>query len=237
MLELDSLRLGLAFSAGVATFFAPCAFPLLPGYVAYYLGHGAADATPASTPTRVRRAAGVGLLASLGFFLVYGVLAAIVASLGASALADIALLEVVVGGLLVVLGVAMASGRVDTSAFHLPLPERRRSAGGYLLFGVVYGVAAAGCTAPVFVGLALFALGNGPVSAVVTLGAYALGMSVLMIAVTLLSAVGREGVLRVLQRNTGRASRVAGALLALAGVAQLYLFVFDFDYLGILRLL
>ena len=58
MLELDSLRLGLAFSAGVATFFAPCAFPLLPGYVAYYLGHGAGDATPSSRPTRVRRAAG-----------------------------------------------------------------------------------------------------------------------------------------------------------------------------------
>jgi cytochrome c-type biogenesis protein len=236
-MEVDSLRVGLAFSAGVATFFAPCAFPLLPGYVAFYLGRGDGGTDATSTARGVRRAAAVGLLASLGFFLVYGVLAAIVASLGASALADIALLEVVVGGLLVVLGVAMASGRVDTSAFHLPLPERRRSATGYLLFGVVYGVAAAGCTAPVFVGLALFALGNGPVGAAVTLGAYALGMSVLMVAVTLLSALGREGSLHVLQRNTGGVSRLAGALLALAGVTQLYLFVFDFDYLGILRLL
>jgi cytochrome c-type biogenesis protein len=231
---VEGLRVGLAFSAGAATFFAPCAFPLLPGYVAYYLGQG--EGEPAPVGTRLRRAAGVGLLASLGFFVVYGVLAGVVAALGAGALADVALLEVAVGGLLVVLGGLMATGRFDASAFHVPLPERRRSAGGFFLFGVVYGVAAAGCTAPVFVGLALFALGNGPVGAVVTLSAYALGMATLMIAVTLLSAVGREGLLRTLSRNTGRVSRVAGVLLAFAGVTQIYLFVFDFDYLGVLRL-
>lgn len=95
----------------------------------------------------------------------------------------------------------------------------------------------AGCTAPIFVGLALFALGSGPTGSVVILGSYAAGMAALMIAVTLLSAVGRAGLLRTLSRNTGRISHVAGALLAVAGVAQIYLFVFDFDYLGILRLL
>jgi cytochrome c-type biogenesis protein len=235
VIALDGLRVGLAFSAGVATFFAPCAFPLLPGYVAYYLGSGETESAPVGW--RLRRAAVVGLLASAGFFLVYGVLAAVVASLGASALADIAVLEVGVGGLLIVLGGLMATGRVDASVVHVPLPERRRSAGGFFLFGVVYGVAAAGCTAPLFVGLALFALGNGPVGAVITLGAYALGMATLMVVVTVLSAVGRGGVLRVLQRNTGRVSRLAGALLALAGLTQVYLYVFDFDYLGLLRLL
>jgi cytochrome c-type biogenesis protein len=235
VIELDSLRIGLAFSAGAATFFAPCAFPLLPGYVAYYLGSG--DSDPAPVGTRLRRASVVGLFVSLGFFVVYGVLAAVVAALGAGALADVALLEVGVGGLLVVLGGLMATGRFDASAVHVALPERRRSVTGFFLFGVVYGVAAAGCTAPIFVGLALFALGNGPVGAALTLGAYALGMAVLMVTVTLLSAAGRVGVLRALSRNTRLVSRVAGALLALAGLAQIYLFVFDFDYLGILRLL
>ena len=233
-MDIDGLRVGFAFSAGAATFFAPCAFPLLPGYVAYYLGRGdGGDRAP--LPTRLRRAAVVGGLASLGFFVVYGALAGIVASVGAGALADIATLELVVGGLLVVLGLAMATGRFDPS-LHVRLPERRRSAGGFFLFGVVYGVAAAGCTAPIFVGLALFALGSGPVGAAVVLGSYAAGMASLMIAVTLLSAVGRAGLLRSLSRNTGRVSRVAGTLLALAGVAQIYLYVFDFDPLGILRL-
>lgn len=234
-MDVDGLRIGFAFAAGAATFFAPCAFPLLPGYVVYYLGRGdGSETTP--LPARLGRAAVVGVFASLGFFVVYGALAGIVASLGAGALADIATLELVVGALLVVLGLAMASGRFDSS-LHVRLPERRRSAGGFFLFGVVYGVAAAGCTAPVFVGLALFALGSGPLGAAVVLGSYAAGMATLMVAVTLLSAVGRAGLVRTLSRNTGRVSRLAGSLLALAGVTQIYLFVFDFDYLGILRLL
>ena len=35
--------LAFAASAGLATFFAPCAFPLLPGYVGYYLHESDAD--------------------------------------------------------------------------------------------------------------------------------------------------------------------------------------------------
>lgn len=233
-MDVDGLRIGFAFTAGAGTFFAPCAFPLLPGYVAYYLGRGdESEVTP--TPARLARAVVVGAFASLGFFAVYGLLAGIVASLGAGALADIAVLEPVIGGLLVLLGLATASGRFDPS-LGVSLPERRRSAGGFFLFGVVYGVAAAGCTAPLFVGLALFALGSGPIGAAVILGSYAAGMATLMLAVTVLSAVGRAGLLRTFSRNTGRVSRLAGALLALAGLAQIYLFVFDFDYLGVLRL-
>lgn len=272
---LEAFRVGLAFTAGAVTFFAPCAYPLLPGYVAYYLAAGddgsdgavsdgavsdgagrggegdvagdldvdvdggrGSDGSSAERPLsiRLRRAAVVGSLASLGFFLVYAVLAGIALAVGTRALREISVLEVVVGAILVVLGVAMAAGRFDPTV-HVQLPERRRSPLGFVLFGVVYAVAAAGCTAPVFVGIAAFALSSGPVGAVVTLGAYAAGMAVLMIAITMLSAVGKAGILRGLSRDTGRLTRVAGALLALAGVAQIYLYVFDFDWLGILELL
>ena len=210
-------RLAFAFSAGVATFFAPCAFPLLPGYVAFYLGLGdggdGPEGGPASTLRRVARATAV----------------------GASALRDIAVLELVVGGLLVVLGAGLAAGVLPD--LHVLLPERRRTVGGYVAFGVVYAVAAAGCTAPVFIGLALVALGAGPVGAALVLGTYALGMAVLMVAVTLLAALGRAGLLRRLSAGTGRVSRTAGALLVVAGLAQIYLYVFDFDPLGGLRAL
>lgn len=228
-------QLSFAFSAGVFTFLAPCAYPLLPGYVAYFLGDpGEGSATP-PLATRLRRAVVVAGVTSLGFFLVYAVLAGIASAVGASALSDVSTLELVVGTLLVVLGAGMATGRFQPST-HLPLPERRRSVGGFFAFGVVYAAAAAGCTAPLFVAIAGVALNAGPTGAVLLFGAYAAGMSLLMLAVTLLAALGRAAILRRLSASTGRLTRVAGVVLVLAGLVQLYYFLFVFDGLATLGL-
>lgn len=232
MTDLEALRLGFAFTLGVATFFAPCAFPLLPGYVAFYLGQNRDG--PDRTPTRLRRAASVGVLTSLGFFLVYAALAGAVSAVGARALEDISLLELAVGALLVLLGTAMAAGKLHLDRLSIPLPERRRSPVSFVGFGVVYAAAAAGCTAPLFIGLAGVALAGGPAGAVATFAAYAAGMSALMVLVTALTAVGRDQILGRLSRNTERINRVAGAVLAIAGVYQIYLFLFQFE--GLARL-
>jgi cytochrome c-type biogenesis protein len=217
-------RLTFAATLGAFTFFAPCAFPLLPGYVAYYLGAG--DEGAADDPTRVHlwRAAKVGVLASVGFFAVFWVLGAVVSLVGTRAVADIARLELVVGGLLILLGLSMAAGR--TPQWHVSLPERERSAGGFVLFGVVYAVAAAGCTAPLFIGVVGASVAAGPVAGAATLVAYAAGMSAMMIAVTGLAAVGRDQVIRRLSASTGRLQRGAGVLLALAGVTQILYYLF-----------
>ncbi len=234
MTQLEALRLGFAFSLGLATFFAPCAFPLLPGYVAFYLGQG--EERPDRLVPRLQQAAVVGLLTSLGFFLVYAALAGVVSAVGAQALRNISVLELVVGALLIVLGTAMAAGRLKLDQLSVPLPERRRSPASFVGFGVVYAAAAAGCTAPLFIGLAGVALAGGPVGAIATFAAYAVGMSVLMILVTGLTALGRDQVLRRLSRNTGLINRVAGGVLAVAGLYQIYLFLFRFDGLTILGL-
>jgi len=221
----EGLRLGFAFAAGVATFFAPCAYPLMPGYLAFYTGD---DGGGGGRAERLRRAVVVGSLASLGFVLVYAALAVIVAAVGTRVLSGIALLELVVGSLLVALGIGMITGRVMPGSVHVRLPRRERSPSGYLAFGIVYAVAAAGCTAPVFAGIAAVALGAGPAGAVLTIGAYAAGMVALMVLVTVLAAAGRDGVLRLVSARTGAVTRLAGALLVAAGAAQMYLFWFRF---------
>jgi len=221
-------QLSFAFSAGLFTFLAPCAYPLLPGYVAYFLGDDADAAATAPRATRLWRALVVAGATSLGFFLVYAALAGVATAAGAGALAGLAQLELAVGALLIVLGIAMAAGRFQPTN-HVPLPERRRSFGGFFAFGVVYAAAAAGCTAPVFVGVATVALGSGPTGAVLTFGAFAAGMSLLMLAVTLLAALGRGAILRRLSSATGRLTRVAGVVLVLAGVVQLYYYLVVFD--------
>lgn len=234
-MALEDLRLGFAFSAGVLTFFAPCSYPLLPGYVAYYLGSG--EEIEQAVSKRLHRAVIVGLLVSVGFFLVYATLVGLVLAVGTQVFSNISILELVVGSLLILLGGAMALGKTpDFLHVTMQLPERKRSSGGFVLFGVVYAGAAAGCTAPLFIAVTLSALSAGPTTAIATLGAYAAGMSVLMILVTALSALGREALLRRLSRNVSRITRIAGVLLVLAGLVQIYLFLFEFDGLRILGL-
>jgi cytochrome c-type biogenesis protein len=211
-------RLSFAATLGAFTFLAPCAFPLLPGYVAFFVGSADEDDQPRTRAGRVWRPAKVGLLVSAGFFVVFLALGGVVWAVGTSVLADVSLLEPVVGSLLVGLGSAMAAGR--TPQLHVRLPERQRSAGSFFLFGVVYAAAAAGCTAPLFIGVATASLAAGPGLGAATLMAYAGGMSVMMIGVTGLASVGRDQVLRRLSASTGRIQRVAGGLLVLAGVAQ-----------------
>lgn len=235
MIPVEPLRLGFAFSAGLATFFAPCAYPLLPGYVAFYLG----DAGQAGPLTqRLRRATAVGSLASLGFVLVYVLLAGVVAALGTEILRNIAVLELFVGGLLVVLGIGigMSAGRLPLSSSHVPLPKRRRSKSGFLLFGVVYAVAAAGCTAPIFVGLVGIAVSAGPVGTLLLFLTYTGGMVTMLVTLTLLVALGHDHVFGRLSGSATRLTRIAGALLALAGLAQIYLFLFRFGGLAMFGL-
>ncbi|RXK49194.1 cytochrome c biogenesis CcdA family protein [Halorientalis pallida] len=236
MTEFGVARLAYAFTLGTGTFFAPCAFPLLPGYIAYYLGSSDGRASERPVARRLGRAVGVGLLVSLGFALVYGALGLLLAAVGPRIVDDIAALELVVGLALIVVGGVMATGRFQATTLHVPLPERRRSAAGYVLFGVVYAAAAAGCTAPLFLGVAFAAVTTGPVATVGTLGAYAAGMSVLMIGVTTATALGRDAVLRRLSAATGRISQVAGLVVVLAGLVQLYYFLFVFDGLSALGL-
>lgn len=234
VIELGSVRLGFAFGLGTATFFAPCAFPLLPGYVAFFLGREA-DATP-PVSVRLRRAIAVGALTSLGFFLVYGVLTGVAVGVGTRVLGNVTVLELVAGVVMVALGTAMATGVYAPGTLHVRLPERRRTPAGFFAFGVVYAAAAAGCTAPLFIAVVTTALAAGPVAGVATLAAYAGGMSALMVAVTLLSALGRDAVLGRIPRLAGRTSRVAGVVVVLAGLLQIYFFVFRFDglrYLGL----
>lgn len=216
--------LALAFSAGALAFAAPCAFPLLPGYVAFFVGAGDEDDRPRSLAGRAWQPASVGLLASAGFFVVFLSLGGVVWAVGTGPLRDVSLLEPVVGVLLVGLGAAMAAGL--SPQLHVKLPERERSASSFFLFGVVYAAAAAGCTAPLFLAVMSASLASGPVLGGATLLAYAGGMSVMMIAVTGAAAVGRDQVLRRLSASTGRIQRVAGVLLVVAGVTQVVYWLF-----------
>ena len=86
-------NVSFALTAGVATFFSPCAYPLLPGYVGFYVN---------STDTESASVTGAGIrgvAAALGVLATFALLGGATAWVGHEALSDITIFETLVGGL------------------------------------------------------------------------------------------------------------------------------------------
>lgn len=205
-----------AASAGLTTFFAPCAFPLLPGYVGYYVRQSTAD-TPGIAPAAA---------AAVGSFTTLGILAGLAFALGQTLTSMVPLLEPIVGLGLVGFGLLVFFDSVPTAT--VPLPQRPESVLGFGLFGAVYALAAAGCVVPLLLGVVSQALTRPPLEGIAVLGVYAGSVTVPLVGVTLLTSVGVES-WRTLGRYTGYMKRVAAGVMIAAGIGQLYLSVVVLD--------
>ncbi|UVE51651.1 cytochrome C biogenesis protein [Haloferax larsenii] len=205
----------LALGASVATFFSPCAYALLPGYVGYYVS-SVEDEPDADTP--VVGATVRGAAAFLGVVVVFAVLSAGILLLGRSIEPVLGVLEPLVGVGLLALGVAVLVGY--SPDIHVQLPERRSSKLGFVLFGGGYAIAAAGCVAPVFLAIVLRAVTFPPGPALVVLGAYTVGFGGLLLGTTVAIAVGHRGLLDWLGRRHRYLDAVAGVVLVGAGIWQ-----------------
>ncbi|WP_435093525.1 cytochrome C biogenesis protein [Halorubrum sp. N11] len=204
-----------AVTAGVATFFSPCAYPLLPGYVGFYVN--SVDADSAS----VLGAGARGLAAAIGVLATFALLAGATVRIGYSTLANITVFETLVGGLLVVFGLLVVSGRAPSMS--VPLPERRTGVFGFGLFGAGFALAGAGCVAPVFLGVVARAIALPSETAFLVLSVYAGTVAVLMAATTVATGVGLISNANRVMAHAGTLKRVAGAVMIAAGIGQLYL--------------
>lgn len=200
-----------AASAGVLTFLSPCALPLVPGYVGYYAG----------TAGGGRRAAGVvarGAAAGVGAVVTLGALAgaAVVAGRPVSRLLPV--VEPLVGVALVVVGASLVTGRGP--ALTVALPARRAGPLGFVLFGAGYAGASAGCVLPVFLAVVVQAVALSPPAAVAVVAAYAAGVALPLLAVTLAVGFGLDLAAGRLAGLGSRLEPAAGAVVLLAGVGQ-----------------
>ncbi|MWV65427.1 cytochrome C biogenesis protein [Halorubrum sp. JWXQ-INN 858] len=206
----------VAFAAGlgVATFFSPCAYALLPGYVGYYVAATGSDRPPLSG-VLVRAAA-----ATAGVFVAFGLVIGVVIAAGRSLEPVVPVLEAVVGVALVAVGAfVVARGSV---ALHVPLPRRRAGILGFAVFGGAYAAAATACVFPVFFALVVRSLSMPPTQTAVVLGAYAASFGALMLGVTTAAAVGHRLTAGALAGGVDRFVKLSGVVIAAAGVGQLY---------------
>ena len=227
------------FSGGVASFFSPCALPMLPAYLSYYLSAGSASATGSAVESSVgadggrsmtaslRRGVMFGGLASLGMLSVFAVTAVITGVLGDVLTRVIPVLIPIVGVIVLGLGVLILVNRASVLSRSVQLPEwGEASPKQFFTFGLLFAGAALGCTAPVFFGITLTALWTGGIAGAVTvLTGYAGGMVGLFIVMTALVAVAKDETARRIQSLIPYIERASAVLLIGAGLYMLNYYV------------
>ncbi|UHQ95312.1 cytochrome c biogenesis CcdA family protein [Haloterrigena alkaliphila] len=215
--------LAFALTAGVATFFSPCAFPLLPGYVGFYVSQ--TEGEEASLSGSIGR----GIVAGIGVLAIFSALLVAAYWIGHATLSNIVYFEPIAGAVLVAFGALIVLGRAPSLS--IALPKRRSSVLGFAVFGGGYALAAAGCVAPLFVGVVAQALSLPPVSAALVVGTYVGSIVVLMVSLTVATGMGLLAGAGRLAAHTQTLERLAGAVMILAGVGQLYLAIVILDVL------
>jgi len=203
-----------ALGAGTLTFFSPCVYALLPGYVSYYVAAVDQESAPLAGAT-VR-----GLAATAGAFLTFAVLS--VLSIAASETIEraIPIIEPLIGVALV--GFGLLIFWKGALSFSVPLPERQSTVMGFGLFGAVYAVAATACVLPLFLSVAVQSFSLSIAGTVLVLGAYATSFGALMLAATIATAVGHDALLGRMASRAGLLTKAAGVVIVLAGLAQIY---------------
>jgi cytochrome c-type biogenesis protein len=211
MIQLSILL--AAVGGGIAAFFAPCAVPLLPGYLGYSLAESD-DEVP------IRAAVGRGGAAMLGVAVVFGLLALVVTALNRALLNYLVYAEPVIGTVLIGVGGLMLLGRMPT--IHASLPDRPTTLLGFAIFGAGYAIAATGCMVGVFGAVLLGAMTASPIGGVLAVTGYAAGLGMPLFLATIVMAVGTDHGRRLRPAYVERVPQVAGALIVLAGLVQLY---------------
>ena len=238
--------LTLAIAAGALSFLAPCAFPLLPGFVTFYVT--AQEGREDEERSLIREALPAGIAASSGIFIVYFLLGALLALVGSAAAGFLTLILLPVGLVLITMGIAWAiqydyswitepiisPGRNLWWKIKMALPfgndtneEPDTGFIGLFSYGVGYGMSSIGCTVPLLIGLTLaasteFGTFFGSLAVFVV---YALSAATMMICAILLIGASKRALIDFIRNNMINIKRVSGGILVFVGLWVLMWFV------------
>jgi len=210
-----SAPIALAFTAGMVATFNPCGFSLLPAYIGAFV---AGDKTSERTDLRIIRAIGVAAAVSVGFILVFATAGLIIDSLAGEARRQLPWVSIVIGFLLIGAGVATVAGWKPTLAIRGPkLSAGSNSPRVMVGYGVTYAVASLSCTIGPFLAVTGTGLSRSPAEGIATYVAYALGMGVIILILSVATALAHGAVANNMRRLSRIAPRLGGALMVLAG--------------------
>lgn len=208
--------LALAFAAGMLATVNPCGFAMLPAYLGFFLG---VEGDERDVQTTVARSLGVGLSVSGGFLVVFSVVGLAIYHLSASVNEWTPWATIVIGVALVVLGVALLRGfELVVALPKLARGGRTRDSRSMFVFGVSYAVASISCALPLFTGVVAGTFRReNLVSSLAVFVAYSLGMTLVLVVLTVSLGMARHSLVRWLRRALPHVNRASGVLLIVAG--------------------
>lgn len=226
-LTVDLATVTLALLAGAVAAVNPCGFALLPAYVTLAVTGDVSGTTGAvARHVALARAARFTVGMTVGFVLVFGAFALIVAPVAGGVQRWLPYVTVVLGVALVAAGVWLVSGRELPGLPRITLPGRlgRSAVGGsrggwgsHVAYGVTFALASLSCTIAPFLAVVTRSLQAGPGEAAIAMVLYALGMGAVVGALALSVALAQAQVGAALRRLAPVLPRIAGVLVIVAG--------------------
>lgn len=215
---INFLFLSFAFSAGLISFFSPCAVSLLPAYVAHFMTRHVGENS--SSKKKLWKSITFSTFGILGFFTIFGGFGLLLSIFGQVIKRFVPRIAIVTGILLILLGFFAL---INKGRFFLRFPEikinKKTEKVEAYLFGAAYAVAALGCTFPIFIAVIL----QGFTQSTLFIGtfplvAYILGISSLFLTVTTIVVFSREWISKKINKVIPYILKIEGLILIAAGL-------------------
>jgi cytochrome c-type biogenesis protein len=207
-----------AFVAGMVATVNPCGFAMLPAYLGFILDDRGKSRRSALT---------VGTAVSAGFVAVFVFSGLLIAS-GLRAIVNwIPWMALLVGAGLIAAGIATARGKyLFTRLPGVNRTTRNRSLKGLVGFGASFGIASLSCTLPIFLSIVAGTLTTAaPLESLLVFTAYGLGMSLVVIVLTMVVAAGRDRLVAKIRPLSARLNTISGWVMIVAGVFILWYWI------------
>lgn len=220
--KFNIITLSIIF--GLAAFFSPCAFTVLPAYVSNYLTKKEEKEKP-----KLSKLLKLGLFAALGIIVVNMIIGTVIAILGSATpfakdpRQDIPLIlaiRTIAGFFIAFLGFMTLMHKSFNIGFIQNFLSKKEFSKSMFGYGIIYNAAAIGCTGPIMLGLMIYAYSTGSfISALTSFIVFSLTMGLLMIILTTLIGIFKSIIVKKMVQLTPIIMKTAGIVMIIVGLS------------------
>ncbi len=231
---------GFGIITAFAVFLSPCAYPLLPGFVAHIIGLDIKKTEEDNEESASKKSRNkniwiyplLGLSSGIGILITYLILGGIITAVGNTILPYVIYFLPIIGGIFIALGLLMFTnvqfsfskilGWIRKKQISVKEKEKVSNFSNFsstFLYGLGYGIASLGCIAPVFLGFSLqVASQDSALQIFFAYLSFSLTIILLMIGATILIGTSRDTFLKKLISSTETIKKISGVIMLAVGL-------------------